>query len=90
MIRMFVRHKVEDFGKWRKAYDDFDEERQGMGVTNHSVYQAADNAEDVTVTHDFKDLDTATSFANSERLRTVMAGAGVASAPEIWFTEQAI
>ena len=34
MIRMFVRHDVEDYAKWRRAYDDFNDERIGarLGV----------------------------------------------------------
>jgi hypothetical protein len=24
MVRLFVRHKVTDYAKWRKVYDDFD------------------------------------------------------------------
>jgi hypothetical protein len=31
MIRMFIRHPVEDYARWRQGYDDFDEERKGMG-----------------------------------------------------------
>ena len=33
MATLFIRHRVADYAKWRKAYDDFDTERGGMGVT---------------------------------------------------------
>src|SRR5262245_1714913 len=32
MTRLFVRHNVADYRVWRKAYDDFDEERRKLGV----------------------------------------------------------
>ncbi|MCH7476902.1 MAG: cyclase [SAR324 cluster bacterium] len=86
MVRMFVRHKVNDYAVWRKAYDDFDGERVGLGVKGHSVFQAADDPNDLTVCHDFETLDAAQSFAGSDRLKEVMKGAGVSSAPDIWFT----
>lgn len=89
MTRMFVRHDVEDYAKWRQAYDDFDGERSGMGVTGHAVYRAADNGNDITAYHDFATLDAAQAFAGSDRLKEVMQGAGVASAPQIWFVEEA-
>lgn len=89
MTRMFVRHEVEDYEVWRKAYDDFDDERRGMGVTDDAVYRSVDNDKDVTVWHDFDSADAAKSFAESPRLREVMAGAGVAGPPDIWFVEQA-
>ena len=89
MIRMFVRHDVTDFAKWRAAYDAFDQERSGMGVKAQAVYQAADKPTDVTVTHDFDDLAAAQAFAAAPRLKEVMAEAGVAGAPQIWFTSPA-
>lgn len=89
MVRMFIRHPVSDYAKWRAAYDAFDEERAGIGVTAHAVYSEASDPNDVMVTHDFDDLSTAQSFADSSRLREVMADAGVAGAPTIWFANQA-
>jgi len=89
MIRMIVRHDVEDYGTWRQAYDDFDEERGGMGVRGHGVYCEAGNANNVTAYHDFDSLEEAQAFAGSPRLREVMEGAGVAGAPDIWFVEKA-
>ena len=86
MIRMFVRHDVTDYAKWRAVYDGFDQERRGMGVKAQAVYQAADNANDVTVTHDFDDLPSAQGFASAPRLKEIMGDAGVAGAPQIWFT----
>ena len=43
-----------------------------MGVTGAAVYRSVDNANDVTVTHDFKSADKAKEFASSERLKAVM------------------
>ena len=89
MIRMFVRHPVTDFGMWKQAYDDFDAERKGMGVVGDAVFQSADDPTDVTVWHDFETLQSARDFVESERLREVMASAGVAGKPTIWFTNLA-
>ena len=33
MVRLFVRHQVADYPAWRRVYDDFDAERQTLGVT---------------------------------------------------------
>lgn len=89
MVRMFVRHPVSDFTTWKAAYDAFDEERRGMGVVGDAVFQAADDPNDVTAWHDFESLEAAQAFAGSPRLREVMAGAGVAGPPQIWFANQA-
>jgi len=90
MVRMFVRHKVADYAQWRKAYDDFDAERAKMGVVAHAVFRSVDNANEVTVWHDFATGERAKAFASSERLKNVMRGAGVEGTPEIWFTTGAL
>ncbi len=88
MIRMFVRHPVENYRAWRRAYDSFDAERKEMGVVGDAVYQAVDDPNDVTVSHDFKTKRRAESFAASSRLKEVMKGAGVKGRPRIWFVKE--
>lgn len=89
MVRLYVRHAVEDFDAWKQHYDDFDAERRSMGARDDGVYRRIDDGNDVTVWHDFADRDRAASFVGSERLRDVMADAGVVGKPEAWVVEEA-
>ena len=89
MIRMFVRHRVANYGAWRKGYDAFEAHRPSFGVTGQAVYQDAADPEMVTVTHDCATLDAAKALASSDALKQAMVGAGVVGAPEIWFTKPA-
>ena len=89
MTRLFARHHVEDYGKWRKAYDDFDGQRESMGVTAHGVYRGAANNHEITLWHDFEDLAAAETFANSPHLLETMKNAGVKGQPDIWMTDEA-
>ena len=89
MIRMFIRHDVADYGAWRRAYDAFDPERRQMGVVGEAVYLSTEKDRDVTVFHDFENLEAAKAFIASQRLREVMGAAGVTSVPTIWFTRPA-
>jgi hypothetical protein len=89
VARMFVRHRVADYATWRTAYDEFGPTRDSLGVTGHAVYQAAGDPLDVTVTHDFHDVESAQAFASSPELKAAMQNAGVAGPPEIWFTVSA-
>lgn len=86
MARLFVRHQVADYAAWRAAYDSFDQERRGLGVTDHAVYQTLGDPNEVTVWHDFSNQEAAESFASSSRLRDVMQQAGVQGQPDVWFT----
>ncbi|MGI9525296.1 MAG: cyclase [Hyphomicrobiaceae bacterium] len=85
MVRMFVRHDVADYAKWRAAYDDFDAERKTLGVIGHGVFRDVDNPNNVTAWHDFADAKAAKSFASLERLKSVMQAAGVQGVPQMWF-----
>jgi hypothetical protein len=86
MIRMFVRHKVNDYTAWRKGYDAFGPIRTRLGTRGHAVYCDADDVNDVTAWHDFDNIEVAKAFASSSELRAAMKGAGVVGAPTIWFT----
>jgi hypothetical protein len=89
MVRLFVRHPVRDFAAWRKAYDEFDDERRSMGVIDHAVFRSLDDPNDVTVWHDFETREKGEAFASSERLKSVMQAAGVVGMPSVWFAAEA-
>ena len=89
MATLFVRHTVADYAAWRRIFDDFAPTQKALGVTDTAVYQGADNANDITVTHDFATLEAAKAFAGSQELKAAMHDAGVSSAPSIWFTTRA-
>ena len=89
VVRMFVRHRVADYGTWRSVYDGIDQERRGLGVTDHAVYQGLDDPNDITVWHEFSTQNEAESFASSPQLREAMQRAGVQGQPDIWFTTAA-
>ena len=89
MVRMFIRHTVRDYRVWRKAYNGFDLERKALGVTGHAVYRSVAEPNDITVSHDFVSISQAKKLAGSTRLKEIMKGAGVISAPTIWFVKAA-
>ncbi len=89
MTTLFVRHQVADYAKWRKAYDTFAPTQQRLGVKAQAVYRAADNPNDVTVTHEFAALEAAQQFAASDDLRNAMSDAGIVGEPTIWFASKA-
>jgi len=72
MTTMFVRHTVTDYKTWRKAYDDFAPFQKANGVMAQAVYQAADNPNDITVTHDFTTMEAARAFARHDELKKAM------------------
>jgi len=80
---VFVKHRVADFAKWKKVYDEVDGLRKEHGVTAATVHRAPDEANMVIVTHRFKDMKGAKAFAESQGLRAALERAGVQGAPEL-------
>ena len=87
MATLIVRHRVEDFGKWKAAYEAFEPVRKEMGVTGQGALQSDNDPNEVTAWHSFDTMDQAKAFAGSAQLKEAMAGAGVVGAPDIWFGE---
>ena len=59
------------------------------GVTSDGVYQADDNANDVTIYHEFATMDAAKKFAGSDELKTAMQSRRAWPAhPTIWFANR--
>jgi quinol monooxygenase YgiN len=88
MATMFVRHTVSNYKTWRKVYDDFASVQKAKGVTAQAVYQAADNPNDITVTHEFATVEAAQAFVKSEEVKKAIQNAGVVGTPAIWFTNK--
>ncbi len=88
MTTMFVRHTVQDYAAWRKVYDQFGTIQKAAGATAEAVYQAADNPNDITVTHEFDTLEAAKAFVKSDELKNAMKSAGVTGTPTIWFANR--
>jgi quinol monooxygenase YgiN len=87
MVTMFIKSKLSDYDNWKRFYDDFAPTRKEKGVTGAGVYRHANDPDMVTVTHQFKNIQAATEFANLEVLKLAMMKSGVVGPPDIWFTE---
>lgn len=80
---LIVRHRVNDYGAWRTAYDSVEDLRQQHGCTGAEVLVDPNDKQDVYVLHRFPSLDQAQGFAGSSGLRDAMSRAGVAGPPRI-------
>lgn len=84
---LFVKHEVEDYGHWKKHYDGLENFRKSSGVTKASIHRDAGDSSIIIVTHQFTDVESMKSFADSSELKSTMSDAGVIGKPEIWLSE---
>lgn len=83
---MIVRHKVNDFDKFKASYDEHDSLRQAFGMHSYVIGRGADDANMVMVAVRADDVDKAKAFAKDASLKAAMKKAGVTGAPSIGLT----
>jgi heme-degrading monooxygenase HmoA len=89
MPHVLVRHKVQDYGKWRPLYDDHGAIRKAAGCKGTHVFRSAEDPNEILVLLEWDDLGNARRFTQSEDLRAVMQRAGVVGQPDIYFLNDA-
>jgi hypothetical protein len=88
MAYMLVRHKVEDYARWRSAFDMHLSAVRAAGGKNVRVFRTSGNARDVSVLVEWASVADARRFVEEQDLREAMESAGVVGQPEVLFLEE--
>ena len=89
MTTILVRHKVQDFAKWKSTYDTLDSFHKSNKVRSAQVFRNADNPNEVVVLTEMENINDARQFAQSQGLKDAMQNAGVAEQPSVYFLDKA-
>lgn len=87
MPYLLVRHKVEDYAKWKPIFDEHGATRQASGSRGGQLFRNATDPNELVILLEWDDLEQARQFAQSEDLRQTMQQAGVADQPDVYFLE---
>lgn len=82
-----INHTVEDWAKWKEAFDNHDSLRKMNGFMEPSLFVSVDNPNDVHVFIPSKDHESARAFSSSEDLKSAMQEAGVTGEPKMGFLD---
>ena len=89
MTTILVRHKVEDFAKWKSVYDTLDSFHRSNKVKSAQIFRNADDPKEVVVLTEMENIKDARQFAQSEGLKSAMQSAGVSDQPDVFFLDKA-
>ena len=82
MVYLQIRHRVEDYARWREGFDIHAAARQAAGATNETyVMRNIDDPNELTIILGWSNLEKARSFTQSASLQEAMHKAGVANPP---------
>ncbi len=85
MPHLLVRHRVEDYARWRPIFDETAGVRERYGSNGGQVFRSADDPTEVVMLFEVDDLGRAREFVGSDDLREAMQRAGVVDRPDILF-----
>jgi hypothetical protein len=85
MPYILIRHKVEDYTKWKPVFDEHGAARKEIGSKGGYLLRNIDDPNEVVMFLEVEDLEKTRQFVQSEDLRQAMERSGVADQPDIYF-----
>jgi hypothetical protein len=88
MAHILIHHKIEDYGKWKPAFDAHSSYRAENGSMGGKVFRNADDPNDLFILLEINSIDNAKKFVSSDATKEAMKNAGVIGMPEIYFVDE--
>jgi heme-degrading monooxygenase HmoA len=88
MSYLLIQSTVEDYAKWKSAFDEYATNRKTSGSKGGELFRSADNPNEITILFEWDVLDNARQFTQSDDLRQAMQRAGVVGRPDLYFLEE--
>jgi heme-degrading monooxygenase HmoA len=88
MAQLFVQHKVADYSKWRKIFDDMTATRTSYGMSAQQVFHSAADPNEIVILTHWPSVEKAQAYAQSPEIKTAMQNGGVLSQPNVLFLEE--
>jgi uncharacterized protein (DUF1330 family) len=85
---ILIRHKVEDYAKWKPVFDEHGAARKAIGSKGGYLFRNIDDPNEVVILVEGDDLQKAREFVQSEDLREAMQRSGVADRPDVYFLDE--
>jgi len=84
---LVTKHVVEDYSKWKSAFDDARDMRRAGGERKYQILLTKGEPNKLMLFFEWDDLDKARKYFDSEEVGNTMKQAGVIGQPEIHFLE---
>src|SRR5215204_1804866 len=87
MAWIHVRHRVEDYPKWKEGFDSTADFKRSLGWKGYRIFAIEGDNTNVLVMEEFDTEEQAREFLSSDHLREAMGRAGVRGEPDIQVVE---
>jgi quinol monooxygenase YgiN len=89
MAHIYIRHRVNDYARWKSAFDAAAEMRRSAGERSYRIFRMADDPDNVMLLFEWDALEKAREYLADPDLREAMSEAGVVDIPEVRFLLEA-
>jgi len=89
MTTVLIKHPIEDYSKWKNAFDAFLGFRKSGGEKSFHVSRPVDDPNTLVILFEWDSAENAMAFLDSAELKDAMLEAGVLGPPEITIMETA-
>lgn len=87
MTLVIVRHRIEDYARWKKEFDGFVATRRAGGEKSFRIAHTTADKNNLCLVFDWDTAANAKRFLDSPDLAAAMKRAGVCETPDIWIAE---
>lgn len=88
MTVLVIRHRVQDYERWKAVFDEDAGVRQAHGSRRERIFHDVADADEVLVYLEWDDAERAQLFARSGALRDAMVYSGVVDRPDVWILKE--
>lgn len=83
MPTAFIRHRVQDYERWRRVYDQFTQANPSGATVEPAVYQSVEDPNELLVVHRFGSSAEVKPWLDDDGRREAMKAAGVLGTPRV-------
>lgn len=83
MAHILITHRVNDYGTWKKEFENFADVRKSSGEKSFIVLHPEENPNNLTLLFEWDSARNAEKFLASPELKSAMQRAGVVEEPTI-------
>ena len=88
MPLMIVKHKVKDYEKWKMLFDVSYPVRKMNGEKSCRIFRSSEDPNDLAILFEWKDIEKAVRYSESEDLRAAMRESGVIQTPVVYLQDE--
>ena len=80
--------ELEDYAKWKTAFDAHCDTRKAVGEKTHQIFHIENDPNKIVLLVEWDSLDNAREFLQSAELLEAMKRAGVIGQPDVYLLEE--